>query len=61
MELDIEDVVAGAVGSVLGRFVLFLVAVWLGCSVGVLGIIAGMMVEEGAWMIGGRIRMEDAG
>src|SRR6478672_793388 len=54
MDLDIEDVVAGAVGSVFGRFILFLVAVWVGCSVGVLGVIAGMMVEEGTWQVGGR-------
>ncbi len=55
MDLDIEDVVAGAVGSVFGRFILFLVAVWIGCSVGVLGIIAGMMVEEGTWLLHGRV------
>jgi len=55
MDLDIEDVVAGAVGSVFGKFILFLVAVWIGCSVGVLGIIAGMMVEDGTWQIDGRM------
>lgn len=55
MELDVEDVVASAVGSVFGRFVLFLVAVWIGCSVGVLGIMAGMIVEAGTWQLGDRI------
>ena len=51
MDLDVEDIITGAVGSVLGRFVLFLVAVWLGCSVGGAGIAAGDMAESGTWQV----------
>lgn len=49
MDLDIEDVVAGAVGSVIGRFILFLIAVWIGCSVGALGMVAGIIADNGTW------------
>jgi hypothetical protein len=47
MDLDVEDIITGAVGSVLGRLVLFVVAVWLGCCVGGAGIAAGSLVEGG--------------
>lgn len=49
MDLDVEDILAGAVASVLGRLVLFIVAVWLGCCVGGAGIVAGTMAENGSW------------
>src|SRR6187402_2304404 len=51
MDLDVEDIITGAVGSVLGRLVLFAVAVWLGCGVGGAGIAAGSMVEMGTWRV----------
>lgn len=51
MDLDVEDIVAGAVGSVLGRMVLFVIAVWIGCSVGGAGIVAGSMAEAGTWQV----------
>lgn len=49
VHLDIEDVFAGAVGSVFGKFILFVVAVWLGCSVGAAGMAVGAMVDAGTW------------
>lgn len=51
MDLDVEDIIAGAVGSVLGRMVLFGVAVWLGCCVGGTGIAAGSIAEAGTWRV----------
>jgi hypothetical protein len=51
MDLDVEDIITGAVGSVLGRMVLFGVAVWLGCCVGGAGIAAGDMAESGTWRV----------
>ncbi|MGL5018142.1 MAG: hypothetical protein ACRDBP_08425 [Luteolibacter sp.] len=51
MDVDVEDVIAGAVGSVLGRMVLFAVAVWLGCGIGGAGILAGSMAENGTWQV----------
>ncbi len=51
MDLDVEDIIAGAVGSVLGRMVLFLVAVWLGSCVGGAGIAAGTMAEMGTLLV----------
>jgi hypothetical protein len=45
MQLDVEDVLAGAVGSVFGRFILFVVAVWLGCTVGWTAMMAGTVAE----------------
>jgi hypothetical protein len=52
MDLDVEDILAGAVGSVFGRLVLFVVVVWLGCCVGGAGIVAGSMVDSGSWRPG---------
>jgi hypothetical protein len=49
MDLDVEDILAGAVGSVFGRLILFFVAVWLGCCAGGAGIVAGRMAENGSW------------
>ncbi|MGL4400329.1 MAG: hypothetical protein ACRCXD_10705 [Luteolibacter sp.] len=51
MDLDVEDVMASALGSVLGRMALFLVAVWLGCCIGAAGIVAGSMAEMGTWRV----------
>ncbi len=47
MQLDIEDIIAGAVGSVVGRFLLFVAAVWTGCSVAVVAMVLGATVEHG--------------
>jgi hypothetical protein len=41
MQLDVEDIFAGVFGSILGRWFLFVVAVWIGCWVGVVGLLAG--------------------
>lgn len=49
MQLDIEDVLASAIGSVIGRFLMFCAAVWLGCSIGAAGMIAGAMIQCQAW------------
>ncbi len=55
MNLDIEDVIASAVGSVIGRFVLFIAAVWLGCAISMVAVInatnAGLYFEESLWLI----------
>jgi uncharacterized membrane-anchored protein YitT (DUF2179 family) len=40
MNLDIQDVLASAVGSVVGRFFIFLAAIWLGCSVSLLAMVS---------------------
>jgi hypothetical protein len=53
MNLDIEDVFAGVFGSILGRALLFLLAVWLGCSIGAAGSIVGAMLLERAFLIEG--------
>lgn len=52
VQLDFEDVLAGALGSVFGRFLLFVAAVWLGCTVGAAAMIAGHLAESGASGIG---------
>ena len=49
MELDVEDIFAAAVGSVIGRFILFMIAVWVGCTVGGAGIVAGSIAEDWGW------------
>jgi hypothetical protein len=49
MQLDIEDVIAGAIGSVIGRVLLFCAAVWLGCSIGAAGMIVGEMIHSRTW------------
>lgn len=53
MELDVEDVLLSTVGSVLGKFALFLVAVWIGCTLAAAGLVMGMMVDQGTWRISG--------
>jgi hypothetical protein len=52
MNLDIEDVLAGALASVVVRAILFGVAVWLGCTVGAAAMLAGHIAEAGSWRIG---------
>lgn len=50
METDPEDVLMAAVGSVFGKLFLFIVAVWIGCTIGGAGILAGKAVEHGWYM-----------
>jgi len=38
MNLDIEDLLAGAIGSLIGRFLLFVAAVWIGCGIGLVAV-----------------------
>jgi hypothetical protein len=52
VQVDIEDILAGALGSVVGRFLLFVAAAWLGCTVGAAALVAGHVVETGMWTIG---------
>lgn len=47
VNVDIEDILAGIFGSMLGRILLFMLAVWLGCSIGVTALVAGSMVQGG--------------
>ncbi|MBC8126157.1 MAG: hypothetical protein H8M99_03270, partial [Gloeobacteraceae cyanobacterium ES-bin-144] len=49
MHLDVEDVLLNAIGTVFGKIILFIVAVWMGCMVGGLGIVAGSMIEHRDW------------
>jgi hypothetical protein len=51
MNIDVEDVFAGVFGSILGRSILFVLAVWLGCAIGAAGLIVGMMVLERSIML----------
>lgn len=52
VQLDVEDVLASAVGSMLGRLVLFGVAVWIGCAVGGAAMTAGRMTERESLELG---------
>ena len=52
MKLDIEDVLAGAIASVFGRCLLFALAIWLGCTVSAVALLAGYMVEVESWSTG---------
>lgn len=47
MQLDIEDVIAGAIGSLLGRFFLLLAAIWIGCSIGALAMVTAGILGSG--------------
>jgi len=49
VKLDIEDVIAGVIGSLIGRSLLFCFALWLGCIVGSAGVSAGMMIQHHSW------------
>lgn len=49
VRIDIEDVIAGVVGSLIGRSLLFCFAVWLGCIVGSAGLFAGMIIQHPTW------------
>jgi hypothetical protein len=51
VNLDIQDVLANAIGSVIGRFLMFLMAAWLGCVLGFLSLAAGLMAEDGPWNV----------
>jgi hypothetical protein len=53
MQLDVEDIFAGVFSSILGRWLLFIVAVWIGCWVGLTGLVAGSY----SW--GGRLDIEE--
>ena len=53
MKLDVEDVLASAIGGVFGRAILFLVAVWIGCFIGSAGLMAGGMTDAGTWRVNG--------
>ncbi len=46
MRIDIEDIAAGAIGSLLGRLFLFAAAVWMGCMVGAAAIVGGEIIER---------------
>lgn len=39
-------------GSLLGRALLFAAALWIGCSLGLVAIAAGLVVEERTWRVG---------
>lgn len=52
MNIDVEDVIAGALGSIIGRVILFALAVWLGCTLGGMSLIVGTIVQEGTWKLG---------
>jgi hypothetical protein len=41
MQLDLEDILAGTVGRILVKLFLFVSAVWVGCSLGALALVAG--------------------
>ncbi len=53
MNIDVQDVIAGTLGSIVGRVVLFVFAMWLGCTIGGMSLIVGMIVQEGTWDLGG--------
>jgi len=53
MNIDVEDVLAGALSSIIGRAILFVFAMWLGCTIGGMSLIVGMIVQEGTWQLGG--------
>ncbi len=46
VNFDIQDVLADALGSVFGRFLLFMVAAWFGCTLGAAAMLAGQL-EQG--------------
>ena len=46
MNLDIEDILVGAVASLTGRFFLMVAAIWIGSSIGAAGLVVGHMVEN---------------
>ena len=48
MNLDIEDIFAGVFGSIIARGILFLLAVWIGCSIGAGALMAGVFISEGS-------------
>ena len=49
VRIDIEDVIAGVVGSLIGRSLLFCFALWFGCAIGSAGLSAGMMIRHYIW------------
>lgn len=52
MNLDIEDIFAGVFGSIIARGILFLLAVWLGCTIGAAALMAGVFISEGSLQVG---------
>lgn len=48
MNLDIEDIFAGVFGSIIARGILFLLAVWIGCTIGAAALMAGVCISEGS-------------
>lgn len=49
MPYDVEDVFAGAFGSVIAKSLIFAAAVWIGCSLGVAGFLAGALAHGQVW------------
>ena len=47
MQLDVEDVFAGVFGSMLGRALCFVLAVWTGCLIGAAGLTVGGIAAAG--------------
>ncbi|MEX1114195.1 MAG: hypothetical protein WEB53_03030, partial [Akkermansiaceae bacterium] len=52
MNLDIEDIFAGVFGAIIARAILFLLAVWSGCSIGAGALMAGVLIGEGSLQVG---------
>jgi hypothetical protein len=52
VNFDIQDVLADGLGSVFVRFLLFIVAAWLGCTLGAAAILAGQFEQTRVCGIG---------
>lgn len=53
MNLDVEDIFAGTLGSIILKIFLFLLCMWIGSTIGAIALVVGGIIEHGSWHASG--------